>query len=262
MMPTTARRALTKVPEATALFWLTKVVTTGMGETTSDFLGGLPIIGIAVGVAASLAALVTAFVLQYRSDRYRPRIYWSAVVMVSIFGTMVADFWHVALGVPYSYSTAGFFVALLGILALWYRSEGTLSIHTITTRRRENFYWATVWATFALGTAAGDWTAGTLNLGYIDSGIVFAILIALPALAHFLLRLNAVVAFWAAYIVTRPLGASFADWFAVSKPRGGMDFHAGPVSLALFVLFAGLLSVAPRNKHRHLEVHGLSEATA
>ncbi len=261
-MTTTARRALTKVPEATILFWLTKIITTGMGETTSDYLGSLPIVGIAIGVAVAFVALITAFVLQYRSDRYRPRIYWSAVVMVSIFGTMVADFWHAGLGVPYAWSTGGFFVVLLGILAAWYRSEGTLSIHTITTRRRENFYWATVWATFALGTAAGDWTAGTLHLGYIDSGIVFAILIALPALAHFGVRLNAVVAFWAAYIVTRPLGASFADWFAVSKPHGGLAFHSGPVSLALFVLFCGLLSVAPHNKHRHLEIHGMSEATA
>lgn len=262
MTSTYAKQALTKVPEATVLFWLTKVVTTGMGETTSDFLATLPIIEVGLGVAIAFAALVAAFVLQYRSDRYRPRIYWSAVVMVSIFGTMVADVWHVGLGVPYVYSTIGFSMLLAGILATWYRSERTLSIHTITTRRRETFYWATVWATFALGTAAGDWTAGTLKLGYLDSGIVFAVLIALPALAHFLFRLNAIVAFWAAYVVTRPLGASFADWFAVPPARGGLHFHFGPVSLGLFVLFAALLLVAPSNKHRRLDIDSVAEEPA
>jgi uncharacterized membrane-anchored protein len=262
--------ALTKVPEATALFWLTKIVTTGMGETTSDWLGSLPVIGVAIGVSLALAALVTAFVLQFRSDRYRPRIYWSAVVMVSIFGTVAADVWHAVIGVPYVLSSAGFLVVLLGVLAAWYRSEGTLSIHTINTRRREKFYWGTVWATFALGTAAGDWTATVLHLGYIDSGLLFAVLIALPALAHWKLGLNAVVAFWASYIITRPLGASFADWFAVSHAHGGLSFGPGWVSLIGFVVFAGLLSLARDNKNPHhahqhqlhLQVSGEESATA
>ncbi|MCW2780941.1 MAG: hypothetical protein JWR35_1390 [Marmoricola sp.] len=260
--------ALTKVPEATALFWLTKIVTTGMGETTSDWLGSLPVIGVAIGVSVALAALVTAFVLQFRSDRYRPRIYWSAVVMVSIFGTVAADVWHAVIGVPYVLSSAGFLVVLLGVLAAWYRSEGTLSIHTINTRRREKFYWGTVWATFALGTAAGDWTATVLHLGYIDSGLLFAVLIALPALAHWKLGLNAVVAFWASYIITRPLGASFADWFAVSHAHGGLSFGPGWVSLIGFVVFAGLLSLARDNKNPHhahqlhLQLSGEESATA
>jgi uncharacterized membrane-anchored protein len=169
--------------------------------------------------------------------------------MVSVFGTMAADVTHIVLGVPYVVSTAVFAVLLAAVFIVWFRTDGTLSIHSITSRRRETFYWATVLLTFALGTAAGDMTATTLHLGYFASGVVFAVVIAIPALAFRMFRLNAVVAFWFAYIVTRPLGASFADWMGVSHARGGLDWGTGPVSAVIaviIVVLVGYLTVRER----------------
>ncbi len=239
-----ARNMMSKVPEVTAYFWIVKVLTTGMGETTSDFLAHRLNPVIAVGIAGVVLAATLAVQLGVR--RYVAAIYWTAVVMVSVFGTMAADVLHVGLGIPYVASTAFFVVALAAIFTLWYACEKTLSIHSIVTRRRELFYWATVMTTFALGTAAGDLTAVTMNLGYLASGVMFAVLIAIPALTRRLLGLNAIFAFWFAYIVTRPLGASFADWMGVSHARGGLAWGTGPVSLvlaAIIVCFVGYLSV-------------------
>ena len=220
------------------LFWVTKVLTTGMGETASDFLAHQmdPVVAGALG----LLGLVVALVLQFRARRYVPWVYWLAVAMVSVFGTMAADVVHVILGIPYAVST-GFFLVALGVVFLtWQRTEGTLSIHSITTRRREVFYWATVLTTFALGTAAGDLTATTMHLGYLASGVLFAVVIAVPAVAH-RFGLNAVLAFWFAYVVTRPLGASFADWMGVPPARLGLGWGTGPVTLALAALIVVLV---------------------
>jgi uncharacterized membrane-anchored protein len=229
-----------KVPQVTALFWIVKVLTTGMGETASDYLGRT--LGPIPAGGLGLTGLVVALVLQFRSDRYRPWTYWSAIVMVSVFGTMAADVVHVVAGIPYTVSAVAFTVALAAILIAWYVSEGTLSIHSIRTRRRETFYWATVLATFALGTAVGDLTAGTLKLGYVASGFLFAAFIAVPALSGRFLGLNAVAAFWWAYILTRPLGASFADWMGVPTTRSGLGWGTGPVTLALIVPIVALVA--------------------
>lgn len=220
------------------LFWVTKVLTTGMGETASDFLAHHmdPVVAGALG----LLGLVAALVLQLRARRYVPWVYWLAVAMVSVFGTMAADVVHVILGVPYVVSTVFFLVALCVVFLMWRRTEGTLSIHSITTRRRELFYWATVLTTFALGTAAGDLTAMTMHLGYLASGVLFAVVIAVPAVAH-RFGLNAVLAFWFAYVVTRPLGASFADWMGVPPARQGLGWGTGPVTLALAALIVVLV---------------------
>lgn len=236
-----------KVPEITALFWIAKVLTTGMGETTSDYFVRLidPVIAVVLGAIG----LAIALAIQFSVRRYIPWIYWFAVVMVSVFGTMAADVAHIVLGVPYFASTAFFAIALAGIFLFWHRVEHTLSIHSIVTRRRELFYWAAVLTTFALGTAAGDMTAVTLHLGYFASGIFFAIAIAIPAIAYRWMRLGAIPAFWCAYILTRPLGASFADWMGVSTARGGLAWGTGPVSLALLALIivaVGSLSAAQR----------------
>ncbi|BDM72050.1 membrane protein [Streptomyces nigrescens] len=237
-----------KVPQVTALFWGVKVLTTGMGETASDYLGRTlgPIPAGCLGLAGFLLFLV----LQFRATRYRPWTYWSAIVMVSVFGTMAADVVHVVAGIPYTVSAVAFTVALAALLAAWYRAEGTLSIHSVRTRRRETFYWATVLATFALGTAVGDLTAGTFHLGYLPSGVLFAALIAVPALSGRFLGLNAVAAFWGAYVLTRPLGASFADWMGVSTARGGLGWGTGPATLALtvpIVLLVGYLAISHKD---------------
>jgi uncharacterized membrane-anchored protein len=222
----------------TALFWVTKILTTGMGETTSDFLANS--LGPAAGGAIGLIGFAGFLWLQFRAPRYSPWTYWAAIVMVSVFGTMAADIVHV-VGIPYLVTTPVFILILAGVLISWYRSEGTLSIHSIRTRRRETYYWATVLATFALGTAAGDLTATTFHLGYFSSGILFTALIAVPALAR-VAGLNAVAAFWWAYVLTRPLGASFADWMGVGTDRGGLGWGTGPVSLGLTVLIAVLVA--------------------
>jgi uncharacterized membrane-anchored protein len=230
----------TKVPAATATFWVTKGLTTGMGESASDyFVHRFPPVA-AVAVAAT--AFVVALALQFSVRRYVPWVYWLAVAMVGVFGTMAADVLHVRFGVPYVASAAAFAIVLAVIFVVWHRLEGTLSIHSIRTRRREVFYWLTVMTTFALGTAVGDLTAVTLHLGYFASGVMFIGVIAVPAIAYRRFGLNPIAAFWAAYIVTRPLGASFADWMGVSPDRGGLDLGSGWVSLVLALLIVALVA--------------------
>jgi uncharacterized membrane-anchored protein len=230
------RHGLSKVPEVTAIFWIVKALTTGMGESTSDFLvhGLVPEIAVVLGGIAFVAALY----LQFSSDRYIPWRYWLAVAMVGVFGTMCADVLHVGLGVPYVISTVFYAIVLAVVFRTWYRVEGTLSIHSITSERREAFYWAAVLATFALGTAAGDLTAVTFGLGFFGSGLMFAAIIAIPALGYFRFGMNSILAFWFAYVVTRPLGASFADWLAVSPARGGLALGTGLVSFVLAATIA------------------------
>ncbi|HWH20172.1 MAG TPA: hypothetical protein VN671_06545 [Solirubrobacterales bacterium] len=223
---------LTKVPVIIAFFWITKVATTAMGETTSDALNGLPT-GPALAIPLMLILLVWALRRQFRTDRYEAWTYWTVVVMVAIFGTSAADALHVGLGVPYLVSTIFYAIVLAVVFAVWYRVEGTLSIHSIRTRRREAFYWATVLATFALGTACGDMTATTLHIGYLGSGFMFLGLILIPFIGHRWFGMNEVLAFWIAYVLTRPLGASFADWMAVEPHRGGLGLGAGGASLIL-----------------------------
>ncbi|SDZ39718.1 COG4705 family protein [Herbiconiux ginsengi] len=234
-----------KVPEITALFWATKILTTGMGETTSDFI--VTTIDPVVGVALTFAALLIAFALQFRTRQYVPWVYWLTVVMVSVFGTMAADVAHVQFGIPYAVSTGAFAAALAIVFGAWYLSERTLSIHRIDTRRREIFYWATVLTSFALGTAAGDLTATVLGLGYFTSGLLFTAAIAVPALGYRYFRLNGVVAFWIAYVLTRPVGASFADWLGVGPERGGVGIGTGVVSLVLAVAIALCVVVVSRS---------------
>jgi uncharacterized membrane-anchored protein len=229
------RQGALKVPQIIALFWVVKLLTTALGESTSDFLVFSPI-GPYVAVGLGFVGLVVALILQLSAKRYIAWVYWLAVTMVAIFGTMAADVLHVGFGVPYWVSCVFFGACVAIALTLWYRVERTLSIHSVFTMRRELFYWATVMATFALGTAAGDLTASTFRLGYFPSVILFAILIALPALGFWFLGLNEIAAFWAAYIVTRPLGASIADWLGKPKFVTGLGLGDGPVSIVLTLL--------------------------
>ena len=244
------RLGLSKVPEVTVAFWIAKVLTTGMGEAASDYLTRAMDPPIAVGLG--FAGFAAAIALQFATRRYRTWVYWLAVAMVGVFGTMAADVLHVGLGVPYVASSLFYLVALAVIFGVWYATERSLSIHSIRTPRREFFYWATVLATFALGTAAGDLTATTMHLGYLASGVLFAVAIAVPAVA-WRLGLNPILTFWAAYIVTRPLGASFADWVAVPHNRGGLNAGYGPVTVvmvAAIALLVGYLSVTERRRVR------------
>jgi uncharacterized membrane-anchored protein len=242
-----AAQAMRKVPEITIIFWVVKLLSTAMGESTSDYLVFHinPYIAVVLGGFGLLVSLA----LQLLVRRYIPWIYWLAIVMVAVFGTMAADVAHVVLGIPYVVSTLSFASALVVIFAVWYASEKTLSIHSINTLRRELFYWATVIATFALGTAAGDMTAATLHLGYLASGVLFAVLFLLPGLAYRFFGLNEIACFWFAYVMTRPLGASFADWFG--KPYlGGLGLGDDKVALALTILIivlVGYLTIAHKD---------------
>ena len=234
------RRQISKVPEMTLWFWVTKILTTAMGEAASDYL----VHRFVPQIVVILTALVFSACIgaQLMSRRYVAWVYWLNVAMVSVFGTMAADVVHIEFGISYSISTVCFIVLLAGILAAWYKTEGTLSIHSIVSPKRELFYWATVMTTFALGTAAGDLTAFTLGLGFLASGMLFALMFAIPAVSFWLLRINGVISFWLAYILTRPLGASFADWADKPGSLGGLGWGEAQVAIALSLLIAACVA--------------------
>ena len=235
-----------KVPEIIFLFWVVKILTTAGGEATSDFLKNW---GNIRGGGTEVVLFVAGLVIQFGTRRYRPFAYWFLAYAIAIFGTGVADFLHLDVKIPYAGTTLLWAVVLAGVFWVWYRSEGTLSIHSISTQRREAFYWATVFATFALGTALGDFTATALGLGYLASGILFGVVILIPALAWWRFNLNSIAAFWFAYVVTRPLGASFADYISKPQNLSGINFGDGRTavvfSVAVFVLVLYLAVFRP-----------------
>jgi len=234
-----ARTIAPKVPEITAIFWVVKILTTGMGEAASDFLANK---SVPVAAAAGLLGLVVGLTLQLRARRYTAGVYWFAVAMVAVFGTMAADGFHKLIGLPYAVVTAGYAIALAVILYLWNRDEGTLSIHSITSQRREIYYWLTVLATFALGTAAGDLSAFTLNLGYFASVVLYGLVILVPLVGYRMRWMGEVTAFWFAYILTRPLGASMADWLGKERDKHGLGYGDGTVTVVAMLLIVVLVS--------------------
>ncbi len=229
-----------RVPEITAAFWIIKGLSTAMGESTSDFL--VNAMAPEAAVLLGFAGFALALYLQLRAAHYGAWTYWFAVVMVGVFGTMAADVLHVAAGVPYPVSSLLYAIVLAAVFAAWRSTEKTLSIHSVDTPRRELFYWAAVVATFAMGTAVGDLTANTMHLGYFPSALLFACLIAVPALGFRFLRWNPILSFWAAYVITRPLGASIADGLGKPKKVSGMGFGDGPVMLVLGALIVAMVA--------------------
>jgi uncharacterized membrane-anchored protein len=246
---------LNKLPEITILFWIIKVLTTGMGEVFADFSAHM--LTLPTATALGGIGLIAALVLQFSTRRYVPWIYWLTVVMVSIFGTMFADFLNHELEISLIVSTSGFIIAQILIFIAWYAMEKNLSVHNIHTHRREVFYWLTVLATFALGTALGDFTAFILQWGCFFSGILFAILIAIPYICYRWFGMNEIFAFWFAYIMTRPLGASFTDWLSLPTKIGCLGLGSGPVSLVLTIIiiaFVGYLTIKDKNNNNeHVE---------
>jgi uncharacterized membrane-anchored protein len=234
-----------KVPEITAIFWVIKLLTTGIGESASDFLGqtSIPLAGI-IGVFGFWFTLRR----QVKALEYRAREYWAAVLMVAVFGTMVSDGLRRGVGISYGVTSVFFGIVVAVVFFAWYRSEGTLSIHTITTRRRETFYWSAVLATFAFGTAAGDWTALTLHLGFFGSALLFGGVIVVLAVA-WRLGLNSVLVFWSCYVITRPLGASFVDGFSKPHAITGLDLGDGPVTGVGLIAFLALVAYVALRRH-------------
>ena len=244
---------VSKVPEVFALFWVIKLLTTGIGETGADFLG---VVSIPLAAVVGIGGFAAALTVQLRAEQYHPLRYWTTVLSVALVGTMIADGPHVVLGTPYFVDSAIYLVLLCVVLAWWQRSEGTISVHSITTARRERFYWGVVLLTFGLGTALGDTTAIDLGLGFGWSIALFGVLILVPYLLwrHGVgrLGLDATIAFWASYALTRPLGASVADWLGKSPADGGIGWGDGPVTGLGLLLFAALVAYVAVT-HRDVE---------
>ena len=232
---------LNKVPEAVLVFWIIKILATTVGETAADFLNdniGLGLTGTSLVMAALLAG---ALVWQFKVSRYIPSVYWLSVVLISVVGTLITDNLTDNFGVPLITTTLLFSVALAVTFAAWFATEKTLSIHTIFTRRREGFYWLAILFTFALGTAAGDLVGEQFALGYALSALIFAGLIGLVTLSHFKFGANAVLAFWLAYILTRPLGASIGDLLSQPKGDGGLGLGTTVTSFVFLATIVGLV---------------------
>ena len=221
-----------KVPEVIFLFWVVKILTTAGGEVTSDYLKKFGNFG---GGGIEVALFVIALVLQFSTRRYRAFAYWALAYAIAIAGTGFSDFLHLDVHIPYLGTTILWALILAGVFWIWQRNEGTLSIHSITTQRREGYYWAVVFATFALGTALGDFTAASLGMGYLVSGLFFLAVILIPAVAWWKAGLNSIAAFWMAYIVTRPLGASFSDWISKPSALTGLGFGNGRTAIVFGV---------------------------
>jgi len=243
---------LNKVPEVTFYFWVIKIMCTTIGETAADYLNVNLGFGLTNTTIVTGALLAVLLVVQFRLRRYVPAAYWAVVVVISVFGTLITDNMTDRYNVPLTVSTTVFTAVLALVFFVWYRSEKTLSIHTIVTSRREGFYWLAILFTFALGTAAGDLTAEKFSLGYGVSIAIFGAGIAIIAGLHYANRMGPVLAFWLAYILTRPLGASIGDFMSQNNPKyGGLGLGTTGTSyifLACILALVAYLTVTKRDQ--------------
>ncbi len=230
-----------RVPKVTVDFWLIKLMAVTVGETAADFLNANLALGLSKTSLLMSGLLLAALMVQFAQKRYVPWIYWVIVVLVSIVGTLLTDNLVDHLGVSQEAASIGFAIALAATFAVWYLVERTLSIHTIYTTRRELFYWLAILLTFALGTAAGDLAAEGLNLGYLQAGLMYGAVIAVVAFGYFGLKMNSILAFWLAYIVTRPMGASFGDLLSQPIGNGGLGLGTVITSAVFLTVIAGVI---------------------
>jgi len=242
------RTLLNKVPQLTLYFWIIKIMATTVGETAADFLAVNLKLGLTGTTLIMGALLAAALTFQISSRRYVPALYWVSVVLISIVGTLITDNLVDNYGVSLWTTTIGFSFALVATFAAWYASERTLSVHTIVTTKREAFYWSAILFTFALGTAAGDLVAESLNLGYWKSALLFGGMIGLVAIGRFKFGMNAVLSFWAAYILTRPLGASIGDFLSQTRADGGLGLGTTGTSALFLLSILGLVGYLTATK--------------
>jgi uncharacterized membrane-anchored protein len=233
---------LNKVPEVVLLFWVVKIMSTTVGETAADFLAANVGLGLTTTSLLMAALMAAVLAVQFRAQRYIPAVYWLAVVLVSVVGTLITDNLVDNFGVSLWTTTIAFSAALAVTFVAWWRSERTLSIHTIVTRRRETFYWLAILFTFALGTSAGDLVAEKLALGYLPSAGLFGLLIALITLAYAKGGLSPVLAFWAAYVLTRPFGASLGDFLTADPADGGLGLGTNGTSAIFLAVIVGAVA--------------------
>ncbi len=253
---------LNKVPEIVLYFWIIKVLCTTVGETFADFINNQLNLGLNVTTYIIGSLLVVVLFFQFRLRKYVPAVYWLAVVLISVVGTLITDNMTGNFGIALSTATIIFAIALAATFAGWYASEKTLSIHSIFTTRREAFYWLTILFTFALGTATGDLVAENFNLGYLNSALIFGGLIALVTVAHFRFKLNAILAFWIAYILTRPLGASIGDFLAQPRDIGGLGLGTTVTSLIFLTAILSLVVYLTRSKRDEIAPQAAATALA
>ena len=234
-------KVLNRVPEVTATFWIIKVLATTVGETAADYLSATLNLGLGITSYIMSGLLLVALLNQFRLKRYVPAAYWLVVVLISILSTLITDRLADEFGVSFATATIAFSIALLVVFGLWYSNEKTLAMHSINTPKRELFYWVAILFTFALGTATGDLLAEALKLGYALSALIFGAIIAMIAIGYYKFRMNAVLAFWTAYILTRPLGASFGDLLSQPAKNGGFGFGTVGTSMLFLSIITSLL---------------------
>lgn len=234
-------KVLNRVPEVTGSFWIIKVLATTVGETLADYLSASLNLGLSITSYVMSAVLLIALLNQFRLKRYVPVSYWIVVVLMSITGTLITDRLVDELGVSFMTINIVFSVVLSAVFGLWYANEKTLAMHSINTAKRELFYWAAILFTFALGTATGDFIAEALKLGYAQSALVFGVLIAIVTIGYYYFRINAVLAFWMAYILTRPLGASTGDLLSQPTTNGGFGFGTVGTSMLFLSIIMSLV---------------------
>jgi len=256
------RKTMVKVPEIFLLFWIAKLCTTCFGEAFSDYIFFNDYIGRNAALLMGLALIIVCYAWQISTRKYIPLIYWLAVTAVAIFGTMSADYLNKNLGMSLWQSTLLLLVLQTAIFYAWWKTEGTLDVHSITTTRREIFYWLTVYLTFSLGTAAGDFVSGTLGFGTLDSTLIFLGIILLPLIGWRYFHLNSVFAFWFAYTITRPLGASFGDYLAVPAPYGdGLQIGTGPISLYSGIVLLAVVGLIAYRYQREQQTQQAGEVS-
>ncbi len=247
---------LSKVPQVTLAFWIIKVFSTTVGETGADYLNDTLGLGLSTTSLIVGALFLVALAIQFATRRYTPVVYWVTVVLISVVGTLITDNLTDVVGVPLWVSTLVFAVLLAATFTIWFLRERTLSIHSIVSRPREAFYWLAILFTFALGTAAGDYLSEALGLGYLVAAILFAAVIGVIAIAFFVFKANAVVCFWAAYVMTRPLGASIGDLSSAPTADGGLGLGYTTTSIVLGAIIVALvvyLSIRVRSQRREIE---------
>lgn len=249
-----------KVPLITAAFWIIKVMATTVGETGADLLATRLGLGLTITSWIMTAVFAVFLVLQLRAKVYIPTLYWLTVVLISVVGTLISDNLVDGLGIKLQTTTIVFSIILAFVFAAWYNSEGTLSIHSIHTRRRELFYWAAILFTFALGTSAGDLVAEGFDLGYGLAAVIFGGMIGLVAIAYYVFKQNAILCFWIAYILTRPLGASVGDLLAKPHIAGGLGWGTMTTSIVFLAIIAGLVVYLTATRVDSEDEHAIAQA--